>query len=177
MRQNRKPELEATRATKKTPDFEDKMNRVAKEFKPLFQGIGQYKGPPIQIQVKPEARPVIQPPRRIPLHYREPLEDHLAELLEQDVIEGPLQKEERGTWISNLVITAKAWDKEKERRPGERVQIRANLDCRPLNEVVYQTHEPIPTVEELRHTLKGSTRFSKLDLAHCFHQFEIEESA
>ena len=92
---------------------------------------------------------MIQLPRRIPLHYREPLEDHLAELLEQDVIEGPLQEEERGTWISNLVITAKAWDKEKEKRPGERVQIRANLYCHPLNKVVYQMHEPIPTVEEL----------------------------
>ena len=54
------------------------MNQVTEEFKPLFQGIGQYKGPPIQIQVKPGARPVIQLPRRILLHYREPLEDHLA---------------------------------------------------------------------------------------------------
>ena len=144
--------MEATNGTEENLDIEDKMNWVAEEFKPLFQGIGWYKGSPIQIQVKPGARPVIQPPRRIPLHYREPLEDHLAELLEQDVIEGPLQEEERGTWISNLVITAKAWDKEKERRPGERVQIRANLDCRLLNEVVYQTHEPILMVEELQHT-------------------------
>ena len=115
------------------------MNWVAEEFKLLFQGKCRYKGPPVQIQVKPGARPVIQPPRRIPLHYREPLEDHLAKLLEQDMIEGPLQEEERGTWISNLVITAKAWDKEKEKRPGEPVQIRANLDCCPLNEVVLQT--------------------------------------
>ena len=71
VRQNRKSELEATRATEKTPDFEDKMNRVAEEFKPLFQGIGRYKGPPVQIQVKPGARPVIRS-RRIPLHHREP---------------------------------------------------------------------------------------------------------
>ena len=77
---------------------------------------------------------------RIPLHYREPLEDHLVELLDRDMIEGPLQEEEGGTWISNLVITAKAWDKEKEKRPGERVKIRDILDCRLLNEVVYQTH-------------------------------------
>ena len=74
-----------------------------------------------------------------------------------------------GTWISNLVITAKAWDKGQERRPGDRVQIRANLDCRPLNEAVYKTHKPIPTVQELRHTLEGSTRFSKLDMAFYFH--------
>ena len=31
-------------------------------------------------------------------------------------------------------------------------------------------------MEEPGHTLKGSTRFSKLDMAHCFHQFKIEES-
>ena len=31
--------------------------------------------------------------------------EHIQELLELDVIEGPLKKEELGTWISNLVIT------------------------------------------------------------------------
>ena len=62
------------------------------------------------------------------------------------MIEGPLQEKEKGTWISKLVITAKAWDKEKNKMPGERVQIRANLDCPLLNKVVYQTHAPIPTV-------------------------------
>ena len=77
------------------------------------------------------------------------MEDHLAEQLEQDAIEVPLQEEERGTWISNLVITTKAWDKEKDKRPGERVQIIANLNCRLLNDVVHQTHELIPMVEDL----------------------------
>ena len=57
------------------------------------------------------------------------------------------------------------------------MQIRANLDCRDLNEWVYQTHEPIPTAEELRHQLKGSNRFSTLDMVHSFHQFELEEEA
>ena len=32
-------------------------------------------------------------------------------------------------------------------------------------------------VEELQHTLKGSIWFSKLDMAYCFKQFEIEELA
>ena len=52
---------------------------------------------------------------------------------------------------------AKAWDKGQERRPGDRVQIHGNLDCRPLNEAVYQTHKPIPTVEELRHIKSKET--------------------
>ena len=155
---------------------DDEMEKVARDYKEVFEGIGKYKGPPVQIQVEEGVRPVVQPPRRIPLHYQEPLEKHIKELLEEGVIEGPLQHEEEGTWVSNLVITGKKWDTE-EKKKGDRVQIRANLDCRPLNKVVYQTHEPIPTPEELRHTLRGSERFTTLDMRHCFHQFEIEEKA
>ena len=46
----------------------------------------------------------------------------------QDVIEGPLQEEEAGTWISNLMITEKKWDAGNKDN-GERSHIRANLDC------------------------------------------------
>ena len=76
-----------------------------------------------------------------------------------------------------MVITDKAWNKGRPKKRGKRTQIRANLDCHPLNRVVYQTHEPIPTVEELRHRLKRSTRLLKLDMGHSFHQFKIEEKA
>ena len=47
VRQNKKPELEATRGHEETQDSKDRMNRVAEEFKPLFQGIGRYKGPSV----------------------------------------------------------------------------------------------------------------------------------
>ena len=137
--------------------------------KEVFEGIGKYKGPPVEIQVEEGARPVVQPPRMIPLHYQEPLKKHIQELLEAGVIESPLQHEEEGTWVSNLVITGKKWDTE-EKKSGDRVQIRNNLDCRPLNKVFYQT----PTPEELRHALRGSKRFTTLDMRHCFHQFQIE---
>ena len=73
-----------------------------------------------------------------------------------------------------LLLQRKKWD---EAKPGSRQQIRANLDLRPLNKHVYQTHEPIPTPEELRHKLKGSSRFTTLDMVHSFHQFEVEEAA
>ena len=149
---------------------------MAKEFQDIFVGVGRYKGPEIKIQIREDIQPVIQPRRRIPLHYVKPLEDHLAELLEEDVIEGPLVEEEEGNWISNLVITDKKWDG-KEKQTGDRVQIRANLDCRELNNHVYQTHEPIPTSDELRHRLQGSNKFSTLDMVHSFHQFVLEPKA
>ena len=106
---------------------DDEMEKVAEDFKEVFQGIGKYKGPPVEIQVKEVVRPVVQPPRRIPLHYQEPLREHIQELLEAGVIKGRLQHEVEGTWVSNLVITGKKWVTEEKKR-GDRVQIRVNLD-------------------------------------------------
>ena len=44
------------------------MENGAKEYKKVFEGIGKYKGPPVEIQVEEGVKPVVQPPRRIPLH-------------------------------------------------------------------------------------------------------------
>ena len=62
---------------------------------------------------------MIQPPRRNPIHYLEPLKEHLQELKESDMIEGPLQQEEPSTWFSNLVITGKKWDQEAKGKDSE----------------------------------------------------------
>ena len=170
----KKSELKKDRTPVNEQEVDAAMGKIKKEFSNVFGGIGKYRGDPVKIQMAENVKPVIQAPRRIPLHYLNPLKQHLEELVANDVIEGPLKEEEEGTWISNLVVTEKKWD---EAKPGSRQQIRANLDLRPLNKHVYQTHEPIPTPEELRHKLKGSSRFTTLDMVHSFHQFEVEEAA
>ena len=88
-------------------------------------------------------------------------------MVSEDIIEGPIDMEEPGTFLSNLVITDK---KDSDR-------IRVTLDCQAVNKVIYPTHEAIPSSDELRHSLKGSDRFSTLDMTNCYYQFEIEECA
>ena len=97
----------------------------------------------------------------------EPVEKELSNMICDDIIEGPLEVEEPDTYISNLVITDKKWDQSGKK-------IRVTLDCQAANKDISQTHEPIPTSDELQHKLAGSNRFSILDIANCFHQFEIE---
>ena len=80
---------------------------------------GKFKGSPIRINVTKEVTPVVQPRRRIPLYNRDRLEAELKRMLEDDIIEGQLDKEEPGTFISNLVITDK----------NDTDQIRVTLDC------------------------------------------------
>ena len=86
---------------------------------------------------------------------------------EKDIIEGPLDFEEKGTIINNVVISEKK----------DTDQVRVTLDCQTVNGQVYQTHEPIPTPEELRHKFQGSDCFTILDMTNCYFQFTIEEKA
>ena len=83
-------------------------------------------------------------------------------MISEDIIEGPIDIEEPETFLGNLVITdKKGTDK-----------IRVMLDCQEVNKSIYPTHEPIPTVEELRHELRGSDRFSSLSFTNCYYQFK-----
>ena len=62
---------------------DEDMKQIVKEFSDIFGGVGRYKGDPVKIHVDENAEPVIQPPRRIPIHYKQALEDHLDELLQE----------------------------------------------------------------------------------------------
>ena len=104
-------------------------------------------------------RPVVQRERPVPLAYRERLSNHLAELKENDIIEGPLDPTEQIDWISNIVVTEK-------KNSGK---IRMNIDLRHVNVAIKESHIPVPTVHTLRHKLNGASVFTKLDLRHSFH--------
>ena len=136
------------------------MQDIIKDFPSVFTDTtGRFRGEPIKIQVKSNAVPVIQAPRRIPLHYRERAKAELEKTISEDIIEGPINIEEPGTFLSNLVITdKKGTDK-----------VRVTLDCQEVNKSIYSTHEPIPTVG---HELRGSDRFSSLDFTNCYYQLE-----
>ena len=149
-------------------EIDSNMKKIIEKFPEVFtDSTGKFKGSPIKIQVREDAVPVIQASRRIPLHYMDRLEAELKKMVKEDIIEGPIEMEEPGTFLSNLVITDKT----------DTDQIRVTLDCQAVNKEIYPTHEPIPSSEELRHNLRGSDRFSKLDMTNCYYQFEIEEKA
>ena len=148
--------------------FPNAKDSVVKQFPRLFSDkTGKFQGSPIRIHVKDDVTPVVQPARRIPLQYIDQTKIEIRKMLEEDIIEGPIDVEEPGTFISNLVITDR---KDKSR-------IRVTLDGQKVNNAIHTTHEPIPTVEELRHNFQGSEYFSSLDMTNCYHQFEIEENA
>ena len=150
-------------------EIDIEMEEIKREFPSVFTDkTGKFTGKPISIQIREGAVPIIQPRRRIPLQYNDRLKKQIEKMLQEDIIEGPIEVEEPGTFVSNLVITDNKNDSDR---------IRVTLDCQAVNREIYATHEPIPTSEELRHKLKGSDRFSSIDMTNCYHQFEIEPTA
>ena len=149
-------------------EIDQDMSDILDQFKGMFSGIGEIKLPPIEIYMKEGARPVAQKQRPIPIHMMEPLKEKLDEFVREGVLEGPLESEHARGWVHNVVLTKKKWD--------ERA-IRLNLDTRAMEKYADVTHFPIPTPEQLRHQLKGSDRFSTLDLNHAFHQLKLAEKS
>ena len=138
------------------------MKQIVEDHRPVFQGMGRAKVPPIHIQVKEDARPITQPKRPIPLQLREATLRKLKELKENDLIEGPLPPRECKGWLTNMVITKKKWDEN---------EVRINIDTKRMNNQLVPTKIPIPSPEELRHTLKGSDRFSAVDAHDSYFHF------
>ena len=129
---------------------------------------GRYNGEPITIHMKESAEPKVAPFRPIPFQFGDRFEAELKQMVEDNVITGPLDSVEPDSYISNLVITTKKWDPSK---------IRVTLDCQAVNEDIYPSYEPIPTIEQLRHQFAGSDRFSVIDITNCYHQFPLAEDS
>ena len=84
------------------------MKALINKFPSVFTGVtGKFQGEPIKIQLKLDVAPVIQPPRRVSMHYRERLRQELRKMKEGDIIKGLITIEESGTFLSNFVIIDK----------------------------------------------------------------------
>ena len=88
-------------------EIDAEMTKITTEFAHVFKGMGRAKVDPIDIKLKPDAVPVTQGRREIPIHYRKPLENKIKELLKHDLIEGPLPAKKVKGWVHNPVIMDK----------------------------------------------------------------------
>ena len=146
-----------------------RMKEIMNNNPTLFSNrTGRYNGDPIHIHMREGASPVVAPSRPIPFQYVEKLDTEIQQMLDDGVITGPLQTVPPDMYISNLVVTTKKWDPKK---------IRVTLDCQAVNEDIHKSHEPIPTIEQLRHEFKGSDRFTIIDITNCYHQFPLDEDS
>ena len=108
-----------------------------------------------------DARPIRQPPRRVPLALQPELDKEIAEMLDKGVIE-PGQS----PWASPLVLVRK--------KDGT---IRVCTDYRLLNGVTKFDAYPLPRIDETLEALSGAKYFTTLDLISGYWQAGLTPEA
>ena len=138
---------------------EDTKQRMLREHKSCFTGLGKLKDFQLEIPIDRDVEPIVQPLRRIPFALRDKLEHKLDELEKLDIIEkasGP------STWVSPVVVI-----------PKGKEDIRLCVDMRSANAAVKRERYPIPSMAEVLQDMNSSTVFSKLDINLAYHQIEL----
>ena len=128
-----------------------KLEDVQETYPDVFEGLGTL-GPELHLDVDPNCPPVQLPPRKIPESLKQPLREHLDDLVKRDVIERVPEPTE---WVSALVVVAKPNGK-----------IRLCLDPRPLNKALKRCHHPIPTMDDVLPELSNAKVGTKQPTPH-----------
>ena len=141
-------------------DNKEVMQDILCQHPGCFDKIGKLRDYQVDLHVEQSCKPVAEPPRRVPYHLQEQVDEVIEEMVNNDVIEEQ-PRDELTPWVSNLVIAPK--------EEG----IRVTLDARNLNKAIPASGFPIPRQEDIKAKLTGSKVFSKLDLKSAFWQLEI----
>ena len=106
-------------------------------------------------------RPVKQPPRRIPPHHREQVEELIEDMLRKDVIE-----RSSSPWASPIVLVKK--------KDGS---LRFCVDYRRLNAITEKDAYPLPRIDDTISAFNGAQWFSTLDLTSGYWQVGMSDDA
>lgn len=132
-----------------------------KEFIDVFQGIGKLAGK-VSIETRPDVKPVVHPPRNVPISRL----DRLKQLLEMREKEGVIRKVKKPTeWVNSIVTT--------EKPDGS---LRLCLDPKDLNEAIVRPHYPVPKFD-ISAGVHGHKVFTKLDITWGYWILELTEEA
>ena len=104
-----------------------------------------------------DAAPIRQPPRRLPLHYKQEVDTMLDDMLQQGVIEPS-----HSPWSSPVILVKK--------KDGS---LRFCIDYRKLNQVTQKDCYPLPRVDDLLDSLSDAQWFTTLDLRSGYWQVEV----
>nr|VZI13897.1 unnamed protein product [Spirometra erinaceieuropaei] len=103
------------------------------------------------------ARPIRQPPRRVPVHFQKQLEQTIKDMLDRHVI-----RPSSSPWASPIVLVKK--------KDG---YLRLCVDYRKLNAVTVKDSFPLPRIDTTLEALAGAACFSTLDLQSGCWQVEM----
>ena len=131
----------------KDSNLKGDLQKIIASKSTVFKGIGKLKDYVVKLPSDPNIKPVAEPPRRVPYHLKSRIEEALADMVNQGVIE-ELPPKQQTPWISNIVIA-----------PKDDGNIRVTLDAKNLNKALLSSNYPIPRPEDIKAQLSGKQVF------------------
>ena len=141
-------------------DAASPINDLKKKYPEQFDRIGQFKDP-AYIQVRPDAIPHIDRPRKCNINLLPQIKEELKQMEKTGVIR---RVKEHTDWCSSIVYSTK--------KDGS---IRICLDPKHLNNAIKRCPHKIPTLEEINPKFQGAKIFSKLDAKAGYWSVPIAE--
>lgn len=136
---------------------------VLKAFPDVFNGdIGTLPGS-VRLTIKPDAEPVLRPPKRLPVELRDQVKQELDRLVGVGVL-APV--DEPTDWVNQMAIATK--------RDGS---LRICIDPRSLNLALKREHYQLPVLDDILPDLAKAKVFSKVDLSHGYWHCTLEEES
>ena len=139
------------------PEQQRKLGSLLREFQHSFAASSNDLGKTNLVEHKintGNARPIKQPPRRLPMHKRAEADKHVEQMLKDGIIEPS-----SSAWVSPIVLVRK--------KDGS---TRFCVDYRKLNDATIKDSYPLPLADSCFDALSGSQWFSTLDLSSGYWQ-------
>jgi len=141
----------------------NQVSKMLSKFSHMFtnktEDLGPAKLPPVQLAMKPDAKPTYHPPYRQSLKERKILQDEIEKLLKAGVLEESSDYTESASPM--FVIT------------NSDNSTRVISDLRSVNKCLQPQNFPIVSVDLVLSCLSDMTYFTHLDLKNAFFQLEI----
>ena len=147
----------------RSPGYDQPLDQeqILHEYHDVFSGLGKLSDTN-HIEIDPNAKPVRENPRCVPI----PIKDELKKKIKELESTGVIAKVTKPTpWISNMVVV---------RKPNK---LGLCLDHMHLNKDVIRNHYPTPTVEDIAPKLTKAKVFSVVDAKDGLLQVVLDETS
>ena len=134
----------------------------------VFEGLGKLEGQ-YTIVTDPSVKPVVHPPRCLPVALIDQVQEKLDNMVKDDII---AKVDQPTDWVSSMLAVRKP-----TLGPDGKVDIRICLYPKDLNGAIKREHFPMPTIEEVATRLNGAKIFSVFDASNGFWQVELDQAS
>uniref|UniRef100_A0A3P9KLT8 Gypsy retrotransposon integrase-like protein 1 n=1 Tax=Oryzias latipes TaxID=8090 RepID=A0A3P9KLT8_ORYLA len=138
--------------------------KVLQKYKECFDKIGKFPGEKYHIELVDDPKPVIHPPRAVPVHIMPLYKAELEKMKADDIITEVTEPTE---WVNSITCRITKGENDQQK-------IRLCLDPKDLNKNIKRAHYPTRTIDELLPLQHGKKYFSVIDTKKGYWHEELD---